>query len=566
MFNKEDLYMTFTQKLQSLIERAVRNVADEVNFVLPDDIQVKLERPRDPKYGDWATNIAMQLAKKMGLAPRELAEKIIELVKNNELIKSASVAGPGFMNFFLSSSWIKETISAVLTKRDDWGKCNIGNGKKVQVEFVSANPTGPLHMGHGRGAAVGDIIANILSFAGYSVSREYYINDAGLQMELLGRSVRARYFAHFGKADLAPLPEDGYQGDYIAEVATVLADEYGDSLLTMDEEESVKIFSKKSSDYILNSLIKKDLADFGVHFDVYYSEKSLYENNLVYPAVEILRQRGYAYEQDGATWFRSTEFGDDKDRVLIRANGVPTYFTSDIAYLKTKYDRGYEKTIYVWGADHHGYVPRIRSANKAMGFADDGIDVLLIQMVNLVRDGVPVQMSKRAGTIVTLKEIVEEVGRDAARLFFVLRRCDSTVDFDLELAKKASSENPVYYIQYAHARISSIKRELQIRGLSMPELNEIDLSALEDESSVALAKAISRFPDEIALAAREAAPHKIVYYATNLAEAFHAFYNSSRIIGSPDSIAKSRLLLMEATQITLRNAMSILGISAPDRM
>ncbi|MDO4218834.1 MAG: arginine--tRNA ligase [Synergistaceae bacterium] len=558
--------MTFTQNLQALIKKALRQVANEFNFALPEDVQVKLERPRDPNHGDWATNIAMQLAKKMGTSPRELAEKIIELVKNDELIKSASVAGPGFMNFFLSSSWIKETISTVLTKRNDWGKCNIGNGKKVQVEFVSANPTGPLHMGHGRGAAVGDITANILAFAGYDVCREYYINDAGLQMELLGRSVRAKYFAHFGKADLAPLPEDGYQGDYIVEVANVLVDKYNDSLLTVEEEESIKIFSQEAGYYILNSLIKKDLEDFGVHFDVYYSEKSLYENNLVYPAVEILRQRGFAYEQDGATWFRSTEFGDDKDRVLIRANGVPTYFTSDIAYLKTKYDRGFERNIYVWGADHHGYVPRIRSANKALGFADDGIEVLLIQMVNLVRDGVPVQMSKRAGTIVTLKEIVEEVGRDAARLFFVLRRCDSTVDFDLELAKKASSENPVYYIQYAHARISSIKRELQARGMSMPEITDIDIATLEDETSIALAKAISRFPEEIALAAREAAPHKIVYYATSLAEAFHAFYNSCKIIGSPDNVTKSRLLLMEATQITLRNAMSILGISAPERM
>lgn len=558
--------MTFTQRLQELIEKAVRQVACEVNFVLPDDIRVKLERPRDPGHGDWATNIAMQLAKKMGLTPRELAEKIIEIVKNDELIKSASVAGPGFVNFFLSSSWIGETISEVLNKKGEWGKCNIGRGKKVQVEFVSANPTGPLHMGHGRGAAVGDITANILAFAGYDVSREYYINDAGLQMELLGRSVRSKYFAHFGKENLAPFPEDGYQGDYVAEVATILAGKYGDSLLHIEEQESIKIFSKESGDYILNSFIKKDLADFGVHFDVYYSEKSLYDNNLVYPTVEILRQNGYAYEQDGATWFRSTEFGDDKDRVLIRANGVPTYFTSDIAYLKTKYDRGFERTIYVWGADHHGYVPRIRSANKALGFAEDGIEVLLIQMVNLVRDGVPVQMSKRAGTIVTLKEIVEEVGRDAARLFFVLRRCDSTVDFDLELAKKASSENPVYYIQYAHARISSIKRELQARGMSMPNLEDIDLSVLEDAASTALAKVISCFPEEIALAAREAAPHKIVYYATNLAEAFHTFYNASRIIGSPDNVANSRLLLMEATQITLRNAMSILGISAPEKM
>ena len=558
--------MNFTQRLKDLIEAAVKQVASELSVDLPTDFQLKLERPRDPKFGDWATNIAMQLAKKIGMPPRDLAEKIIAIVEKDELIKSASVAGPGFMNFSLSSVWIGETISSVLTQGADWGRCNIGKGQKVQVEFVSANPTGPLHMGHGRGAAVGDITANILAFAGYQVSREYYINDAGLQMELLGKSVRSKYFAHFGKPDLAPFPEDGYQGEYISEVAKVLIERYGESLLSLSEDESISLFSKESGDYILNSLIKKDLADFGVHFDTYYSEKSLYDNNMVYPTVELLRQRGFAYEKDGATWFCSTEFGDDKDRVLIRANGVPTYFMSDITYLKTKYDRGFEKTIYVWGADHHGYVPRIRSANKALGFPDDGIEVLLIQMVNLVRDGVPVQMSKRAGTIVTLKEIVNEVGRDAARLFFVLRRSDSTVDFDLELAKKASSENPVYYMQYAHARISSIKRELASRGISMPTLADLDLSTLDNETSTALAKAISRFPEEIALAAREAAPHKIVYYATELAEAFHAFYNSNRIIGSPENVAASRLLLMEATQVTLRNALAILGVSAPEKM
>ena len=558
--------MNFTQRLKDLIETAVRQVASELRVDLPADFQVKLERPRDPKFGDWATNIAMQLAKKIGMTPRDLAEKIIAIVEQDELIKSASVAGPGFMNFSLSTVWIGETISSVLTQGSDWGRCDIGKGQKVQVEFVSANPTGPLHMGHGRGAAVGDITANILAFAGYQVSREYYINDAGLQMELLGKSVRSKYFAHFGKPDLAPFPEDGYQGEYISEVAAVLIERHGDSLLSLAEDESISLFSKESGDYILNSLIKKDLADFGVHFDTYYSEKSLYDNNLVYPTVELLRERGFAYEKDGATWFQSTEFGDDKDRVLIRANGVPTYFMSDITYLKTKYDRGFEKTIYVWGADHHGYVPRIRSANKALGFPDEGIEVLLIQMVNLVRDGVPVQMSKRAGTIVTLNEIVNEVGRDAARLFFVLRRSDSTVDFDLELAKKASSENPVYYMQYAHARISSIKRELASRGIQMPTLADLDLSTLDNETSTALAKAISRFPEEIAIAAREAAPHKIVYYVTELAEAFHAFYNSNRIIGSPDNVAASRLLLMEATQVTLRNALGILGVTAPEKM
>ena len=313
-------------------------------------------------------------------------------------------------------------------------------------------------------------------------------------------------------------------------------------------------------------MIKKDLEDFGVKFNTWFSEQSLYENNCVDPAMKALKERDYAYEDAGALWFRSTLFGDDKDRVLIRSNGMPTYFTSDVAYLKNKYDRGFEKIIYVWGADHHGYVPRLKSVNKAFGFPDDGIDVLLIQMVNLLRDGKPVQMSKRAGTIVTLREIMDEVGRDAARLFFVIRRCDSTVDFDLELAKKASSENPVFYIQYAHARICSIKRELEERGIAMPSIEEFDVSLLTDPTELNLAKAVSRFPEEIAKAAKETAPHLLVYYATELAEAFHAFYNAQRILGVEENVMKSRILLMEAARVALNNALGILGVSAPEKM
>ncbi|WP_407712729.1 arginine--tRNA ligase [Cloacibacillus porcorum] len=554
-----------TDELKQALDTAVKAVAAEKGYQIPEGFMVRLERPRQEGHGDWATNIAMQLSKPFGVKPRDLAEDIIAKLPKDSVIDRAEVAGPGFMNFTLSANWVTETVKNAIEKGDGYGRSNIGGGRRIQVEFVSANPTGPLHMGHGRGAAVGDITASLLDFAGYNVEREYYINDAGLQMELLGKSVQARYFEALGRAEEAPMPEDGYHGDYMSDIAKSYVEKYGDSLAQKPLDETLPFFSEETGRLVLE-LIKKDLEDFGVKFDVWFSEKSLYDDNLVEPAMQALKERDYAYEDEGALWFRSTMFGDDKDRVLIRSNGMPTYFTSDVAYLKNKYDRGFEKNIYVWGADHHGYVPRLKSVNKAFGFPDDGIDVLLIQMVNLLRDGKPVQMSKRAGTIVTLREIMDEVGRDAARFFFVIRRCDSTVDFDLELAKKASSENPVFYIQYAHARICSIRRELAERGIPMPTMEDFDVSLLTDPTEINLAKAVSRFPEEIMKAAEETAPHRLVYYATELAEAFHAFYNAQRVLGVEENVMKSRILLMEAARVTLKNALGILGVSAPEKM
>ncbi len=554
-----------TDELKQALDTAVKAVAAEKDYQIPEGFMVRLERPRQEGHGDWATNIAMQLSKPFGVKPRDLAEDIIAKLPKDSVIDRAEVAGPGFMNFTLSANWVTETVKNAIEKGDDYGRSNIGGGRRIQVEFVSANPTGPLHMGHGRGAAVGDITASLLDFAGYNVEREYYINDAGLQMELLGKSAQARYFEALGRAEEAPMPEDGYHGDYMSDIAKSYVEKYGDSLAQKPLEETLPLFSEETGRLVLE-LIKKDLEDFGVKFDVWFSEKSLYDDNLVEPAMQALKERDYAYEDEGALWFRSTMFGDDKDRVLIRSNGMPTYFTSDVAYLKNKYDRGFEKNIYVWGADHHGYVPRLKSVNKAFGFPDDGIDVLLIQMVNLLRDGKPVQMSKRAGTIVTLREIMDEVGRDAARFFFVIRRCDSTVDFDLELAKKASSENPVFYIQSAHARIGSIRRERSERGIPMPTMEDFDVSLLTDPTEINLAKAVSRFPEEIMKAAEETAPHRLVYYATELAEAFHAFYNAQRVLGVEENVMKSRILLMEAARVTLKNALGILGVSAPEKM
>ncbi len=553
------------EELKQALESAVRSIAQERGYTVPDDFVVRLERPKQAGQGDWATNIAMQLAKSFGLKPRDLAADLIDRMQKGNVVEKAEVAGPGFMNFTLASSWITEAVKSAIDKKENYGRVNVGEGRRVQVEFVSANPTGPLHMGHGRGAAVGDITASILDFAGWEVEREYYINDAGLQMELLGKSAQSRYFEAIGRGSEAPMPEDGYHGEYMTDIANMFVEKYGKSLADKPLEETVEFFSDETGK-IVTEIIRKDLEDFGVTFDVWFSEKSLYDNNMVEPAMKALKDRDYAYEQDGALWFRSTMFGDDKDRVLIRTNGVPTYFTSDVAYLKNKYDRNFEKLIYVWGADHHGYVPRIKSVNKAFGYPDNALDVLLIQMVNLLRDGKPFQMSKRAGTIITLREIMDEVGVDATRFFFVMRRCDSTLDFDLELAKKATSENPVFYVQYAHARICSINRELSDRGIAIPTMDEFDVSQLTDPSEINLAKAISRMPEEVIKAAEEFAPHRIAYYATELAEAFHSFYNSQRVLGVDEPVMKARILLMEAAKITLKNVLGILGVTAPEKM
>ena len=553
------------QELKELLNTAVSTVAKENKKELSGDFAVGLERPKQANHGDWATNIAMQLAKPFGMAPRQIAEKIIDALPQNNIVKNIEVAGPGFLNFTLNSTWITDTVKTAIEKGENYGRTADGKSRKIQVEFVSANPTGPLHLGHGRGAAVGDITASILDFAGWDVEREFYVNDAGLQIELLGESARARYFEVIGRGDEAPMPEDGYHGEYMEDIAKRLVRKYGETLANNSKEGTLKIFSEETVKMVLE-MIKKDLGDFGVQFDVWFSEKSLYINNLIEPAMEALKEGDFAYEQDGALWFKSTLFGDDKDRVLIRQNGVPTYFTSDVAYLKNKFERKFEKLIYVWGADHHGYVPRIKSANKAFGNKEDSLEVLLIQMVNLLRDGKPVQMSKRAGTIITLREIIDEVGVDATRFFFVMRRCDSTLDFDLELAKKATSENPVFYVQYAYARICSIYRELSERNIKMPETADFDVSVLNSPLETALAREISRFPEEISKAAEELAPHQIAYYATDLAEAFHAFYNTERVLGVENSIMKTRLLLIEAARITLGNVLKILGVSAPEKM
>ncbi len=553
-----------TAILLNLVEKALADMAVEKG-VNPEDLpEVHLERPKREGQGDWATNVAMQASKVLGTSPRDLALALVERLRNDSHIRSVEVAGPGFINFFLADRWIGAVLSSVVKAGGDYGRCDLGKGRKVQVEFVSANPTGPLHVGHGRGAAVGDTIGNILSFAGWQVQKEYYVNDAGLQMTNLGKSTQSRYFELLGRLPDAPFPEDGYKGDYIYDLAREIVDTHGDAFLEVPLAESLPFFKEHSCGVILEG-IKKDLARFGVSFDRWFSEKTLYEDDLVQNAVATLTERGYTYKEDGAMWFRSTDFDDDKDRVLFRSNGVPTYFASDVAYHKNKYDRGFDRVIDVWGADHHGYVPRMRAAIEALGKRSDDFTVALIQFVNLLRDGDQVSMSTRSGQFVTLSDVIDEVGVDATRYYFVMRRSDSHLDFDLELAKKESSDNPVFYVQYANARMASITRTLNERGIPLPSLDDLDEGHLSSVEEKKLVTRISMFPEEVEKAALELAPHRIVNYLHDLAGDFHSFYNAHRVLDD-DPRRPSRILLVQAAQMVLSNGLNILGISAPERM
>jgi len=550
---------------RDLLTEAVTGFAKE-RGMLPGDLpEIQLERPRHEGQGDWASNIAMLMAKRLGLRPRDVAAEIVSRIGSDPHLEKIEVAGPGFINFFVTNLWIRDVLEAAVKGRENYGRSEQGKGRKVQVEFVSANPTGPLHVGHGRGAAVGDMTASLLEYAGWQVEREYYINDAGLQMNLLGQSTQARYFEILGCPEKAPFPENGYKGDYIYDLAREVLERDGNVYLDVPLEESFPVFQEHAAKTILEG-IREDLSRFGVHFDVWFSEKSLYEKGLVESALSFLKERGHAYEKDGALWFRTTAFGDDKDRVLVRSNGVTTYFASDVAYHKDKFDRGFDLVIDVWGADHHGYVPRMKAAVEALGKNREALQILLIQFVNLLRGGQQVSMSTRSGEFVTLKEVLDEVGVDAARFFFAMRRCDSHLDFDLELAKKASTDNPVFYVQYAHARIQSIMREAASRKMDIPEPFSVDVNLLLEPEEKALAKRIARFPEEVEKAASELAAHRIAFFAYDLAADFHAFYNAHRVLGVEEPLSKARLCLVEATRGALTNALAILRVEAPERM
>lgn len=553
------------------------NIAEQMKDVLKEEIKaavlkaglaeesqipnVVLETPKDKTHGDYSTNMAMQLARVAKKAPRQIAEEIVaHFDKGKASIEKLDIAGPGFINFYMNNQYLTKLIPSVLEAGEAYGETNIGNGERVQVEFVSANPTGDLHLGHARGAAVGDSLCNVLSKAGYDVSREYYINDAGNQINNLALSVEVRYFEALGLEK--PMPEDGYRGEDIIAIGKRLAEEYGDRFVNEEESERLAFFREYGLKYELEKL-RKDLENFRVPFDVWYSETSLYQNGKIDKALEALREKGHVYEEDGATWFRSTTFGDDKDRVLIKKDGTYTYLLPDIAYHKDKLDRGFDKLINVWGADHHGYIPRMKAAIEALGYEKGTLEVEIIQLVHLYKNGEKMKMSKRTGKAVTMRDLIEEVGLDAVRYFFAMRSADTHMDFDLDLAVSTSNENPVYYAQYAHARICSMLRQGEEQGLKPAA--DLDFSHIQSEKEYDLLKTIGGFPEAVAEAAEKRIPHRVTNYIYDLASALHSFYNAEKVI-DPENEEKSRarLALMKATQITLNNALQLIGVSAPD--
>ena len=523
---------------------------------------VALEVPPQKEFGDFASNIAMQSARVAHKAPRIIAQAIVDGM-DYPWLDHAEIAGAGFINFFLKNDVIYDTLKQILAAGDAYGHAPLRQEDTIQVEYVSANPTGPLHVGHGRGAAYGSALVNLLRAAGYNVQAEYYINDAGNQMNNLAASVNARYLELLGKP--AEIPENGYHGHDIIETAQAIIDQDGDKYLDMPEAERLELFKDRAYAEKLKAL-KRDLAHFNVHYDNWFSERTLHPD-AIQEACKVLEERGKIYEKDGALWLKSTDYGDDKDRVVIRDNGVPTYLAADIAYHKNKYDRGFKKMINIWGADHHGYVARVKAAMAALGYDVDQLEVLLLQMVSLFRDGKPVKMSKRTGQAITLNELIEEVGTDAARYFFIMRSLDTQLDFDLDLAKSHSNENPVYYIQYAHARIYSIYRQAKEAGANLSmDWSDVKWDTLTNEYELELIKKMAAFPEEVQRAARERAPHRIAHFVHELAGMFHTFYNHCHIIQEDKDLEKARLALVTAVRITIANSLAILGVSAPEKM
>ncbi len=546
------------QRIGDLLTQALLLAKDELN--IPSPPPIRLEVPSLDVYGDFSSNIAISLSERLKKPPLEIAKIIIDHLPPTDLIDRIEIAGPGFINIFLKPSAWQEALREVLNLKDRYGSSS-GNGKKVLIEFVSANPTGPLHVGHGRGAAVGDTLANILSFCGYEVKREYYINDVGKQMETLGRSVYLRYLELLGR-DIE-FPQECYQGEYIKELASDILKNSGDKYLHEPEDKVIEYFSSLAAEKILDE-IKINLEDFGVFFDCWFSEKTLAKE--VRNVIDWLKKRGLTYEKDGATWFATSRFGDEKDRVLIRANGTVTYFASDIAYHHKKIERGFDLLVNIWGADHHGYLPRIRAALMAMGYDLERFKVLLTQLVHLKRKGKPIAMSTRAGKFVTLKEVLKEVGRDAARFMFLTRSIDSHLDFDLELAKEKTMENPVFYVQYAHARICSIEKVATKKGISFPNLEAIDLSPLNLPEEIKLIKLLAQFKEVVKEAAQFFEPHRLSFYLTSLAGEFHKYYNKYRILGEEREITQARFALLQGVKVVIKNGLRLLGVSAPKEM
>jgi arginyl-tRNA synthetase len=585
--------------MKTIIEQCLHQAVDQLKSdgLLSESAspRMHIENTKDKAHGDLATNLAMMLTKMVGQPPREVAQAIIERLPERTEIAKVEIAGPGFINFFMADTAKFDVVAQVLTQKNDYGRCQVGQGRRVLVEFVSANPTGPLHVGHGRGAAYGASVANLLDLAGFKVQKEYYVNDAGRQMDILAASTWVRYLQRCDES--VTFPANGYQGDYIYDVADALVEAHGTSLahpaetvqagLPADESdggdkevyidaliERCKMLLKDDFERVFQAALKailqdiqEDLAEFGVTFDEWFSERSLMDSGLVDAAIEKLQQTGKIYEQNGALWFRSSEYGDEKDRVVVRDNGLKTYFASDIAYHFNKLEREFDILIDVWGADHHGYVPRVKAAMAALNTDPNALQVLLVQFASLWRGGEKLPMSTRSGQFVTLRQLRHDVGTDAARFFYVQRKSEQHMDFDLDLAKSQSNENPIYYIQYAHARICQVLNQAAEKGWPVDTqvgLAHCDLLEAEAESDLALL--LAKYPELIARAATAYEPHQVAYYLKDLAQGLHAYYNACQFVVEATELRQARLTLVCAVRQVLQNGLSILGVDAPERM
>ena len=584
--------MSLKNELPALLQSALDKLL--ADGVLPEGLNPRIDvtQSRDPGHGDFATNLALALAKQAGRDPRELARQISSALPAHALLEKVEIAGPGFINFFAAQDARFRIVCEILAGGEHYGRSTLGERRKVQVEFVSANPTGPLHVGHGRGAAYGATIGNILEAVGYDVQREYYVNDAGRQMDILATSTWLRYLELAGEE--LPFPRNAYQGDYVWDIAATLHRERGDALRhsaqtvftdlppeSSDQEAHIdalilrgkqllgadyEVIHKQTLDTILGD-IRDDLSHFGVDYDVWFSERSLTTSGGLERAIAQLRERGHLYERDGATWFRSTEFGDEKDRVVIRDNGQATYFASDIAYVLNKLERGFERVIYVWGADHHGYVPRMKAVARALGADPEQLEFLIVQFAVLYRHGDRLQMSTRSGEFVTLRQLRKDVGADAARFFYVMRRCEQHLDFDLDLATAHKNENPMFYIQYAHARICSVLRECEQKSLHYDEEDGLaHLELLVAEQETALLRTLDRYAGVVETAALRLEPHQLTNYLRELANAFHTYYNGQRLLVDDAPIRNARLTLARAARQVMANGLQLLGVSAPESM
>ncbi|MBW1850107.1 MAG: arginine--tRNA ligase [Deltaproteobacteria bacterium] len=555
-------------KLNAVLTASIDNCFEQGLFKKVALSDYVIEVPNNPDHGHFATNLPLTLASSQKRPPREIAAAIIEHLKDaKHVVERVEVAGPGFINFWIRPEEWYRGLSGIIKLEDDYGRSDAGGGEKILVEFVSANPTGPLHIGHGRGAALGDTLCMILSFCGYDVVREFYINDAGQQLRLLGESI----FSRFMQIDDPeyPFPENGYHGDYVTDLAETISTET--DLRNLSGEDAIQICSQKGKDIMFEE-IRETLAQFGVNFDVWYSETKLFSSGMVKRTLDTLRAKGHLYEHEGAEWIKTSDFGDDKDRVIRKKDGHFTYFASDISYHSEKQERGFKRAINIWGADHHGYVPRMKSALLAQGFPEAWLSVMLIQLVKLWQGGQEKKMSKRAGVFVTLQELINEVGVDAVRFVFLTKNHDSPLDFDIDIVKKQDSENPVYYVQYAHARICSIFRKAAAEGISLPEKPEGLLQHLVLDQEMALIRSMAVFPPLLEDISRSLEPHRLTYYLTDLAALFHRYFNlgtktpAHRIVTHDMELSQARLFLAKAVRVVIANGLRLLGVSAPERM